>query len=109
METTQFRFSIVTAMEWNESKALQFLLLNSYLLLKLADIFTNPDLPMKSNLQSIINYSHSRSTTDLSAIFIAINASDKSVEEFFKEIQEGKLTRDNAARLVDIICDLKSS
>ena len=68
-----------TATALNESKTLFLLLLNSYLLLKLGDFFTNPDLPMKSNLESIITYCHSRSTTDLCAIFIEINASDKSV------------------------------
>jgi hypothetical protein len=72
----------------NESKPLTLLIFHSYLLLKLGDFFTDPKLPMKTNLEKIINYSHSQCTTDLTAIFISINAKDKSVEELIKEIQE---------------------
>lgn len=43
------------------------------------------DLPMKKNIKSIIDYSHSRATTDLTAIFIAVNASDKSIQDFIEE------------------------
>jgi hypothetical protein len=58
----------------NNSKALQFLNLSSYLLVKLGDFSTNSALSMKRNLETIIHYSHSRSTTDLSAIMIAVKA-----------------------------------
>jgi hypothetical protein len=70
---------------WNESKALQFLIFNSFLLLKLGDFYTSQDLPMKRNIETILDYSHSRSTTDTTAIFIAINVSDKSVQDLIKE------------------------
>jgi hypothetical protein len=109
MGTILLRFLKPNALVLSESKALQILILNSYLLLKLGDFFTSPDKPMKTNLENIIGYSHSRSTTDLIAIFIATNASDKSVQDFIKEIQESQITREIATRLVDIISDQKSS
>lgn len=58
-------------------------------MLKLGDFIDSPDLPMKKNLESIINYSHSRSMTDLSAIIIAVNAFDESILEFMGEMVKG--------------------
>jgi hypothetical protein len=62
---------------------------------------------MKRNLQNIINYTHSQSKTDLSAIFIAVNASDESAQAFIEEILEVLFTQDKVARLEDIICVIK--
>ena len=73
----------------SNSKALQFLNLNSYLLLKLGNFFASPDLPIIKNLENIIYYAHSRSTTDLSAILIAVNASEESAQAFLREMVEG--------------------
>ena len=70
------RFFKAIAMMRNESKALLFLILQRYLLLKFGDFYTDPDKLMKINLESMIEYTHARSTTDLSALFIAVNASD---------------------------------
>ena len=64
---------------------------------------------MKTNLENIIDFTRSRETTDLTAVFIAANVSDKSSQDFIKEIQEIKITPEMAARLADIICDQKSS
>jgi hypothetical protein len=76
----------------NESKTFQILNLKSYLLLKLGDFITSPGKQMKTNLENIIDFTHSRSTTDLTAIFIATNALDKSVQDFLKEIKENPIT-----------------
>lgn len=77
-------FLKANALIWNASKALQILFLNRYLLLKLGDFFTYSDKPMLSSLEIIIDYTHSRNTTDVTAIFIATNVSDKSVQDFIK-------------------------
>jgi hypothetical protein len=61
------------------------------------------------NLEGIIKYTHSGSKTDISAVLISINPSDKSVKDFIRDILEGKLTQDKMARLLDIICDKSSS
>jgi hypothetical protein len=57
----------------DESKCLHVFNLNSYLLFKLGDFFTSPDFPIKRNLETIILHSYSKSTTDISAVFMAIN------------------------------------
>jgi hypothetical protein len=44
---------------------------------------------MKKNLEKIISYTHSLSVTDLSAFFIALNASDESAQAFIEEMLEG--------------------
>jgi hypothetical protein len=58
MDRNQLKFLKAIVRVLNESKALQFLNLLSYLLLKLVDFLTCPDLPMKRNLENIIDYTH---------------------------------------------------
>jgi hypothetical protein len=64
---------------------------------------------MKRYLEDIIDYAYSQCTTDLSAIIIAIKATDEDVQEFTGDILEDPSSRDKVARLLDIICDSKSS
>ena len=64
---------------------------------------------MKRYLEKIIDYAHSQCTTDLSAIIIAIKATDEYVQEFTGDILEDQSSRDKVTRVLDIICDSKSS
>jgi hypothetical protein len=69
----------------------------------------SPTLSMQRNLENIIHYSHSRGVNDIIAIFIAVNSSDKSLQDLSIEAEENYLTQDKAEKLVQIICDQKLS